>query len=865
MNKEGVPFLNSVESTGNPGDGKERIKVRIEGYKIIEKIGQGGMGAVYRARQLSLDRDVAIKLLPPQLAKDPAYIERFKFEAQSSAKLSHLNLVIGITTGETEDGLFYFVMEYVEGEPLHKRLKRKGTLPADEVLSIAGQTAAALEHARRYGLVHRDIKPDNLILQKDGTLKVTDLGLAKAARLARELDQDEEADETERRAIGTPCYMSPEQARGEDRVDIRADIYALGGTLYHLLTGKPLFAGRSRDMMRRHVSDSAPSLLILRPDLSPGWSFILEKCLAKDRAERYATPKELEDDLTRLRDGKVVRAAAKPPTKSSVDSTSQTLQTLGLKYEGGAEGQKPGGAARPRTQSSINIAPGRLPVKSEPRAAGSKPESSTHQKSLSLSGKKGTRPAPRVKQSDSTALLLAAGGGVLLVLLLLFVFSGSDDRTQKLPTRETRKQPAPPKIETTKQFKSEEKHSTVVVGDYQQMIALSERGEKSPEQLPEILDELAKLRDRVREQLIKRQIEERMQKLAGLLENYEDAMFRKFAKDAETLVSAGDHRAATTLWTEKKDVFKSAKYREKANELWEETGRGAEAAYRQASTAATQLKNGGDWAAAVARLRAAAALLPENMTQTLVAEADALESALKERNQAALLAEFNDRCQQALKLRETPFGWGECEKKIKALSDDARFMQFRGRLQDVLAETKPAAELIRLASFAWKHLMAGTEVNLRGTREKPFRGLLTTVGAEEIRLRSGSEVAVIRFADLQPEDLVTLCGPDISPSFSSLEQHMAAVRMLAVGGQKQRAELLLEAARKLPGAAQDARLKKLASEINPADEKEKTPPQIPMPEKPEPAPAEKPTPPRKTAPKPEALPNFELPPEAPDL
>ena len=100
--------------------------------------------------------------------------------------------------------------------------------------------------------------------------------LAKAARATREVDEDE--DETERKAIGTPCYMSPEQARGEERIDIRADIYALGGTLYHLLTGRPLFSGRSREMMRRHVSDSAPNILVLKPDLSPGWGFVLEKC-----------------------------------------------------------------------------------------------------------------------------------------------------------------------------------------------------------------------------------------------------------------------------------------------------------------------------------------------------------------------------------------------------------------------------------------------------------------------------------------------------------------------------------------------------------------------------------------------------------
>ncbi len=195
----------------------------VGGFEVLEKIGVGGMGAVYRARQVSLDRMVALKVLPPKFAADETFVDRFVREARSAASLNHPNIIQGIDVGSA-DGYHYFAMELVPGESLSERMKREGFVVEDDALKITREMAEALKHAHGRGLVHRDVKPGNILLGLDGVSKLADLGLARRS-------VDSSSTTQPGKAVGTPFYISPEQARGEEDVDIRADIYSLGATL----------------------------------------------------------------------------------------------------------------------------------------------------------------------------------------------------------------------------------------------------------------------------------------------------------------------------------------------------------------------------------------------------------------------------------------------------------------------------------------------------------------------------------------------------------------------------------------------------------------------------------------------------------
>ena len=227
----------------------------IAGYRLVGKLGAGSMGTVYKARQLSLDREVAIKLLSPHLARKKDYVERFLREARAVAKLNHPNVISGIDAGE-EEGVRYFVMEYASGMTVGELLQRGGAMDEARVLRVALQIARALEHAHDAGLVHRDVKPDNILLTKDHVAKLCDLGLAK--------DSPEEG-----RALGTPAYISPEQAQGLADVDIRSDLYSFGCTLYHMLTGKQPFDGNAKVVMVKHLTEEAQSIRAIEPPPAP--------------------------------------------------------------------------------------------------------------------------------------------------------------------------------------------------------------------------------------------------------------------------------------------------------------------------------------------------------------------------------------------------------------------------------------------------------------------------------------------------------------------------------------------------------------------------------------------------------------------
>ena len=265
-------------------------------FEILGRLGQGGMGAVYQARQVSLDRFVALKTLQASLADDPEYIARFRREAKAAAGLNHPNLVQVYAAGEN-DGLHWFAMEYVEGESAQDRLKRKTRLDPAEAIAIGTHIATALEYGwRKAHLIHRDIKPDNIFLSSDGEVKLGDLGLAKNADETMSLTLSGAS-------MGTPHYVSPEQAEGKKDVDLRADIYSLGCTLFHLVAGTQPFQGDSAlAVMMKHVTAPVPEMTAAWPG-SPGeLSRVVQKMMQKDPAARQQTYAEVIADLRRAYD-----------------------------------------------------------------------------------------------------------------------------------------------------------------------------------------------------------------------------------------------------------------------------------------------------------------------------------------------------------------------------------------------------------------------------------------------------------------------------------------------------------------------------------------------------------------------------------
>lgn len=269
----------------------------IPGYQILEKLGQGSMGVVYKARQLSINRIVALKVLRKSLATNREFLERFRREAEMAGQLSSNYIVQAIDAGDAH-GHHYFVMEYVDGRTVREELERGKVYEEREALEIVLHVAEALQHAHKKGLVHRDIKPDNIIFTPEGVAKLADLGLARPTA------DEHWAKAEEGLAIGTPYYISPEQIRGSKDVDARADIYSLGATLYHMLTGRPPFPGKTpNEVMLAHLKTKLVPPDHVNTQLSGGVGEVVETMMAKSRDDRYASCADLLIDLKCLLGG----------------------------------------------------------------------------------------------------------------------------------------------------------------------------------------------------------------------------------------------------------------------------------------------------------------------------------------------------------------------------------------------------------------------------------------------------------------------------------------------------------------------------------------------------------------------------------
>ena len=261
-------------------------------YQIERKLGAGGMGTVYLARDMQLKRVVALKVLSRDKAQNPTLVKRFQAEAQAAAQLRHDNIVAVYDSGEA-DGYLFIAMEYVEGQDLFEMVQRRGVTPVKRSIEIIKQVAAALQHAYEQNIVHRDIKPSNLLIARNGMVKVTDLGLA------RSVDDTLETNITRAgTTVGTVDYMSPEQARNSKLADIRSDLYSLGCTWYQMLTGEPPYPeGSVTNKLQAHAIKPIPDPRDKKPNIPEGVTAVLQRMMAKKPEDRYQTPAELLDDL----------------------------------------------------------------------------------------------------------------------------------------------------------------------------------------------------------------------------------------------------------------------------------------------------------------------------------------------------------------------------------------------------------------------------------------------------------------------------------------------------------------------------------------------------------------------------------------
>ena len=274
----------------------DTIPLQLGHYKILSQIGRGGMGDIYKAVQEPLNRIVALKVLPPKLSRDAEFAKRFEIEARAISLLQHQNIVSIYEYGE-EDGLRYFAMQFVDGTDLGKRIAEHKIVPITEVIDYTRQIGRALRYAHSCNIIHRDIKPGNVLIEKNGVVRLSDFGIAKIFA-GTDITMTGSA-------VGTPEYMSPEQAQGK-KLDAQTDIYSLGIVMYEMLTRKPPFSGANpMSIAYKQVHDLPDPPSLKRKDVPRRLEMIVLKALKKDKKERYASAEELLEHLDKVDAGDV--------------------------------------------------------------------------------------------------------------------------------------------------------------------------------------------------------------------------------------------------------------------------------------------------------------------------------------------------------------------------------------------------------------------------------------------------------------------------------------------------------------------------------------------------------------------------------
>jgi serine/threonine-protein kinase len=287
--------------------GKLGGHTHIPDYDLVKKIGSGNMGTVYKAIQVKMERTVAIKVLAPRLAIEDKYIERFVREGKSVARLNHPNIIQGIDAGAS-NGVHYFVMEYVDGPTVESLIEDRGQLTCSAALNIVKQITNALEHAHKKNMIHRDVKPENIMVNSDGTAKLCDLGLASVVSSRN----------CENSGAGTPNYVSPEQALNDRQINIQTDIYSLGASLYQMITGTVPFTGEHpKEVMKKHVQKPLEPPSKLNDDIPGSVDDLVLTMMKKDRDQRYENPSQLQQQLDAIQGKGAADASDSGPDRSS--------------------------------------------------------------------------------------------------------------------------------------------------------------------------------------------------------------------------------------------------------------------------------------------------------------------------------------------------------------------------------------------------------------------------------------------------------------------------------------------------------------------------------------------------------------------
>ena len=300
-----------------------QVGTTVGGYRIARKLGVGGMGEVWLAEQTAMGRAVALKILSPAMTADPEFVQRFVHEVQTVAKLEHPNIATAFDAGNDGD-IHYLAVSYVDGDQVGNLLKRDKVVPEKDALPIVRGVAEALKYAwDKFRMLHRDIKPANIMLTSDGVPKLMDMGISKTMAEDVQLTMAGHI-------VGTPHYMSPEQARADSGIDFRADIYSLGATLYHMVTGTLPFGGKTAmAVLTRHITEPLESPRKRNPGVTQGCSALIEAMMAKDPVDRPGSWEDVLQDIDRVLKG-LMPASRRPPTGQSVVTrmTPEELRTL---------------------------------------------------------------------------------------------------------------------------------------------------------------------------------------------------------------------------------------------------------------------------------------------------------------------------------------------------------------------------------------------------------------------------------------------------------------------------------------------------------------------------------------------------------